>query len=260
MDCLNVRREIHAYLDQELDLASVLQIDRHLASCEGCQGVLAQLTALQSGLREHAVRRAAPASLVQRIRAQVDASATPRARNAAPASAPRMPWFRHWFQLGAAVAASALVTWTGTALYYASAGGDAVAEQVFASHARSVLSERLYDVASSDQHTVKPWLSSRLDFSPPVADLAGAGFPLTGGRLDYVNGRRVAVLVYKHRQHWIDLFVWPEAKGGALRATEQATNGFNVLRWSDSGMAFWAVSDVNAAELKQFAEAYAAAK
>src|SRR4029078_2369223 len=129
---------------------------------------------------EHAVRRAAPASLVQRIPAPGDATATPRARNAPPGSAPRLPWFRHWFQLGAAVAASALVTWTGAALYYASAGDDAVAEQVFASHARWVLSERLYNAATSDQHTVRPWLSSRLDFSPPVADLAGAGFPLTG--------------------------------------------------------------------------------
>jgi len=259
MDCLSVRRQIHAYLDQELDLPSMLVIDRHLASCEGCRAVLEQLTALQSGLHEHAERHAAPAGLAERIRAQVAATA-PRARSAAPAAAPRVPWFRHWFQLGAAVAASAVVTWTATTLYYASAQDSLVTEQLFASHARSVLTERQFDVASSDQHTVKPWLSSRLDFSPPVSDLAAAGFPLIGGRLDYVNGRRVAVLVYRHRQHWIDLFVWPEAGPGVPKAREEAKNGFNVLRWGDSGLTFWAVSDVTAADLKQFAEAYAAAK
>lgn len=257
MDCLSVRRQIQAYLDQELDLPSMLAIDRHLAECEGCRVALEQLTVLQAGVREHAVRHAAPAALAERIRSQV-AAAAPRPRIAAPTPA-RPAWLRQWLQLGAAVAASAMVTWTATTLYYASAQDTLVAEQLFASHARSVLSERLYDVASSDQHTVKPWLSSRLDFSPPVADLAGAGFPLSGGRLDYVNGRRVAVLVYRHRQHWIDLFVWPE-RTGVLRPGEEAKNGFNMLRWNDSGMAFWAVSDLNPAELKQFAEAYAAAK
>jgi anti-sigma factor RsiW len=259
MDCMSVRRQIHAYLDQELDLPSMMVIDRHLTSCPGCQAVLEQLSTLQSGLREHAVRHGAPRGLAERIRAQVGAGAV-RSRAEAQAPVRRMPWLRQWFQLGAAVAASAVVTWTATTLYYASAEDSLVTEQIFASHTRSVLTERLFDVASSDQHTVKPWLSSRLDFSPPVADLASAGFPLIGGRLDYVNGRRVAVLVYRHRQHWIDLFVWPETGPGVPKAREQAKNGFNVLRWNDSGLAFWAVSDVTGADLKQFAEAYASAK
>ncbi len=258
MDCLIVRRQIHAYFDRELDLASTMEMDRHLAECSGCQALLGQLTALRAGVREHAMRHAAPAGLAERIRAQAGAATAARARSAPPVSAPPAPRLRRWLQLGGAVAASALVTWAATALYYASGEDALFADQLFASHARAVLTEHFADVASSDQHTVKPWLSGKLDFSPPVSDLAGAGFPLIGGRLDYVNERPVAVLVYKHRQHWIDLFVWPERK--PAHAAEESKNGFNVLRWSDAGLAFSAVSDLNPAELQQFAQAFAAAK
>jgi anti-sigma factor RsiW len=107
---------------------------------------------------------------------------------------------------------------------------------------------------------VKPWLSSKLDFSPPVPDLASAGFPLAGGRLDYLENRPVAALVYRDRQHVINLFVWPDAKSGRVPPAALSKHGYNVLRWTDAGMTFWAVSDVNAAELKTFAEAYASAR
>jgi anti-sigma factor RsiW len=255
MDCMSVRGQMHAYLDQELDLPSVAAIDRHLASCPACKAAFAQLSALKSGLRKHAVRHSAPAALAERIRAGVAASAA-GTRTETPAPLRRAPWFQHWLQLGGAFAAASVMTWTAATLYYASAQDDLIAEQVFSAHARSVLTDRLSDVASSDQHTVKPWLSSKLDFSPPVADLAGAGFPLVGGRVDYVNSRPVAALVYRHRQHWIDLFVWPDAKSSRASPEALAKNGFNVLRWTDAGMTFWAISDVNAAELKTFAEAY----
>jgi len=255
MDCLSVRRQIHAYFDRELDLAGATAIERHLAGCPGCRAVLDDLAALRSGLQEHAARHGAPAGLAARIRAGIG-EAAPRTASDAPARAPRRPWLRQWAQLGAALAAGAAVSWIATTLYYAGAEDARLAEQLFAAHARAALTEHFADVASSDQHTVKPWLSARLDFSPPVSDLAGAGFPLIGGRLDYVNERPVAVLVYKHRQHWIDLFVWP----GAARTGETSKNGFNVLRWNDAGLAFSAVSDLNPAELKQFADALAAAK
>jgi anti-sigma factor RsiW len=124
-----------------------------------------------------------------------------------------------------------------------------------------VLTNHLAEVASSDQHTVKPWLSSKLDFSPPATDLTTAGFPLVGARLDYVNQRPVAALVYRHRQHVINLFIWPDAKADATTVPKSSSKqGYNLLHWSDAGMTFWAISDLNAADVKTFAETYASRK
>jgi anti-sigma factor RsiW len=135
-----------------------------------------------------------------------------------------------------------------------------IVEQILSGHSRAVLTSHEIDVASSDQHTVKPWLSSRLDFSPMVTDLTTSGFPLRGGRLDYVNHRPVAVLVYAHRQHVIDLFIWPdEAAPDTSRSRGFARRGLNVLQWSAGGMTYWAVSDLNSADLAAFAERYASA-
>ena len=128
------------------------------------------------------------------------------------------------------------------------------------SHARSVMTSHLADVASSDQHTVKPWLSSKLDFSPPATDLTGAGFPLVGGRVDYVDHRPVAALVYRHREHVINVFVWPQRNASRTLPTPSASQrGYNVVHWTDNGLGFWAISDLNAAEMKTFAETYAGA-
>ena len=165
-----------------------------------------------------------------------------------------------WLQFGAAVAATAVLSWTAGVQYASVSDDELVAGQVMAGHARSVLTSHLTDVATSDQHTVKPWLSQKLDFSPPVTDLTPVGFALLGGRLDYLDGRPVAALAYQHRQHLINLFVWPDHKpaGGATQTFSK--DGYNVLRWVDGGLVFWAVSDLNAAELKDFMQAYASAK
>jgi len=254
MDCTESRSRLHAYLDQELDLPSVVAIDQHLASCAACKAIFARQSALQSGIRKHAEYHAAPAGLAQRIRAQTGA----------PAKAPRWTWrwpeFRQPLQLGAALAATALVSWTAAIEYSRPRGDDLIVEQVMSSHARSVVSSHLADVASSDQHTVKPWLSGKLDFSPPVTDLTGAGFPLVGGRVDYVEHRPVAALVYRHREHVINVFVWPERNAARTVPTPSASQrGYNVVHWTDNGLAFWAISDLNAAEMKTFAETYAGA-
>jgi anti-sigma factor RsiW len=133
-----------------------------------------------------------------------------------------------------------------------------IAEQVIAGHARSVLTGHLADVATSDQHTVKPWLSGKLDFSPPVMDLTTAGFPLIGGRLDYLDNRPVAALVYRRDRHLINLFVWPDPKSDRTGPTQTLSKqGYHVLHWHDAGMTFWAISDLNSAEFKVFAETYA---
>ena len=271
MDCTHVQERLHGYLDGELDAASTLAVEQHLASCATCARVLATQSTLKSALRTHASYYSAPDSLAERVRAGVAGGSGRPAKARKPAWRPfRIPsWLPvgsaaaasgQWLQLGAAVAASALVSWVA-AIQYATPGEDQVmAEQVVSGHARAMVTSRLTDVVSSDQHTVKPWLSSKLDFSLPVTDLAAAGFPLVGGRVDYLGGRSVAALVYRHRDHVIELYVWPDRKGGRSAPVHaRAKQGYNIVRWTDAGLAFWAVSDVNAADIEAFVQAYAAA-
>lgn len=259
MNCNESRSHLHAYLDQELDLPSAVAIDQHLAGCATCKALFAQQSALRTGIRRHAEYYEAPAALAERIRARIGAGDS-EAR--APGRKPtwRWPSFGQWLPAGAAAAVAAVISWTAAVQYAGVSAEQMLAEQVIAGHARSVVTGRLVEVASSDQHTVKPWLSSKLDFSPPVPDLAGAGYPLAGGRLDYLDHRPVAALVYRHRQHVINLFVWPDDKSGGARPETLAKNGYNVVRWTDAGMSYWAISDVNPAELKTFTELYASAK
>jgi anti-sigma factor RsiW len=260
MDCTESLSRLHAHLDQELDLPSAVAVDQHLASCPACKAAFAAQLALRSGVRKHAdYHHGAPHALAERLRVQLGRAAQAPAR----AARPRWQWpqLRQWLPAGFAAAAAAVISWTA-AIQYAGVPADQImAEQVITGHARSILTGHLVEVASSDQHTVKPWLSGKLDFSPPVNDLANAGFPLAGGRLDYLDNRPVAALVYRYRQHVINVFVWPEQRGESRLAPEALSkHGYNVLHWNDAGMTFWAISDVNGAELKTFADTYARAR
>jgi len=254
MDCTQIHSRMHGFLDGELDPVTAAAIEEHVRSCRECEKVLRGHSALRRALREWAPYHRAPEDLANRIRSE--------ARKLAgdiPARAVSR-WF-NWrpLQFGATMAATAVVTWIAAVQFIGLSAVDLAEMQVISGHSRSMITGRLADVASSDRHTVKPWLSSKLDFSPPVTDLTTSGFPLVGGRIDYVENRPVAVLVYRHRQHMIDLFVWP--KGGLERSVPTgmaSKSGYHLLHWAEGGMTFWAISDLNPKELQEFATAYAA--
>jgi anti-sigma factor RsiW len=206
---------------------------------------------LRGAIKKFATRYEAPSSLRERLTTAVRAaeprpSAVGRVRSGAS-------WWQ-WATMGAVFASGAVVAWTLSWLLAAQGQIAQLSDDVVADHVRSLMVTHLTDVASSDQHTVKPWFSGKLDYTPPVRDLSQEGFPLVGGRLDYLDGRSVAALVYRRRLHTINLFVWPcddTATFGIKRLTRR---GYNIVNWCDGGMQFWAVSDLNAGELHTFGQ------
>jgi anti-sigma factor RsiW len=246
MNCSRARAQIASYHDGELDLAGSLAIEAHLAGCAACGEELVQLRSLSKRIREQAPYHRAPASLQLRLPATpVPAAAAPSVR--APRRWRQAMWPR-------ALAASLLLALAvnGYLLWGRGGADDAVADEVVAGHLRSLEAQHLSDVISTDQHTVKPWFAGKLDYSPPVHDLADVGFPLAGGRLDVLDRQPVAALIYRHRAHIINVFVWPEGAADAVRApANEHQRGFNLVRWREHGMQWWAVSDLNAVELDQ---------
>ncbi|WP_422085521.1 anti-sigma factor family protein [Variovorax sp.] len=202
-------------------------------------------------IRRHAARHAPPEDLAGRIGRAVRAEAVAAPTAPAPVARRHGVWQGlAWFGTGAATAWGLALVLLATPV----PPSDALAESVTANHVRSLMASHLADVASSDQHTVKPWFAGKLDFSPPVVDLAAEGFPLTGGRLDYLDGRTVAALVYRSGPHVINLFVWPASSDAKAQAPVlSARQGYQLVHWTQGGMQAWAVSDLNAAELQNFA-------
>ena len=195
----------------------------------------------------------APRELRNRIAAEL----TPVGSQTA-ATRPAGAWQRWWGMAGA-FAVGVILAVSGMLIYGVVSRQDHLVEQVVDSHVRSLMVAHLSDVVSTDQHTVKPWFDGKLDYSPPVHDLATEGFPLVGGRMDYVDGRQVAALVYRHRLHAINVFVWPTRDKSPFLPVSTARQGFNVMSWQAHGMEFWAVSDVQASDLEKFAELQRAA-
>lgn len=200
-------------------------------------------------IRSQASRYAPPAGLTRRILDDVRAAAAPSPRP--PAARPAARW-RRWLEAAAVYGAGAATAWGIAFSLLVVPAQDLTRDAVMGSHVRSLMESHLVDVASSDHHTVKPWFAGKLDFSPPVIDLAAEGFPLTGGRLDYLDGRAVAGLVYQAGPHVINLFVWPTPDGSSVASELLARQGFNIVHWRQGGMQAWAVSDMNAAELRAF--------
>jgi anti-sigma factor RsiW len=238
-------RLVHAYLDGELDAAAAAEFEHYLAGNPRARAACEELRRLGARVREEADYHVAPESLRRRI-----------TREPAPGPRAARAWGSRWSIALAGFLAGAVTASVLFLLPPLGAREDGIRRDVVASHVRATLDQRLIDVASSDQHTVKPWLSSRLDFSPPVRDFAASGFELTGARLEYIGSRPVATLVYRHRLHVVDVFVWPA--GGAdrpLRTSEM--QGFNIVHFVRDGMEHWVVSDVQAADLEAFAHALA---
>ncbi|MBO0727073.1 MAG: anti-sigma factor, partial [Blastocatellia bacterium] len=162
-----------------------------------------------------------------------------------------------WRRLGAltigiAVVVLAILSWRFLAPLLHHPANDLLTQEVVSSHVRSLMASHLTDVSSSDQHTVKPWFNGKLDFSPPVKDLTDRGFPLVGGRLDYLNNQPVAALVYRRQLHFINLFIWPSTSAGDVEERPEARQGYHLIHWTMAGMTYWAVSDLNAGELQEF--------
>lgn len=246
MSCQQTHELIHGYLDGELDLVKSIEIEQHLAGCQICTQSYKGLRGLQSVVRNDAVRFQPPAGLEGRLRNALRHESEPQLRPAI------LRW--RWLLAGALFASAVIVIFSIAGMFARPSADDLLAQEVVASHVRSLMADHLYDVPSSDQHTVKPWFDGKLDFSPTVKDLGQQGFNLNGGRLDYIGNRPVAALVYQRRQHPINLFIWPATEAPAMSQKALERQGYNLIRWSSGGMTYWAVSDLNLSELQQFVQ------
>src|SRR6476469_6655726 len=225
--CPDQEMRLGGLVDNELDAANIALVEAHVARCAGCREELERLQAVRSLLSADGIRDAAPETLRRRIAALPELA--PRAANEN-----RLPsWLAPGLAgaLAASLAMVALVPPATTA---------AVDQELVSSHVRSLQPGHLTDVQTTNQHIVKPWFNGKIDFSPPVPELADQGFPLAGGRLDSVDGKTVAAIVYHRRLHTVNLFVWPAKSAGERSSAE---DGFELAEWRDGGLRFEAVSD-----------------
>jgi anti-sigma factor RsiW len=243
---------LHGLVDDELDAANALELEAHLKTCPGCAAELDRLRALKATLADPALRYAAPEPLRARITAALDAEA----RGSRAGWRPKWRFGRLGALIGGGGIAAAAAASLALVVFLPMLSMASLDRQVVDDHVRSLLAQHLTDVVSEDRHTVKPWFAGRIDYSPPVMDLKDQGFPLAGGRLDYVDGKVTAALVYRRKLHVINLFVRPEK--AAYGQGVSSLQGYNVVRWRAGGLEFWAVSDLNTAELEQFRDLFKA--
>ena len=239
---------IHAYVDGELDPANALEVERRIAADQSLAAERDRVTALRAALSRHFPRESAPASL----RARVEAIARPRTVERPS-----------WRALAASVALAALV---GSSATYVALGPQEVATTqreaastqvaVLDAHIRAMMAPQAFDVASSDRHTVKPWFNGRLPEAPRVVDLAKDDFPLAGGRVDVVERAPAATLIYRHRKHLISLVQVPAHGLADTAPVRRESDGYNIVRWTEGGVSYWAVSDIGAGDLETFVQKF----
>jgi anti-sigma factor RsiW len=234
---------LHAYVDGELDPAHALEVERQLARDPVLAAERARVETLQRLIRERLPRERAPQGLTRRIEAAIGVPQAARGASRPP-----------WRALAASVALAAFLASGST--WFALRPGQTVtvADMVVANHLRALMAPQPTDVASSDQHTVKPWFAGRIPESPRVVDLSPQGFPLVGGRIDVIGRVPVPTLVYRRRQHLISLSSVPSSASAILEAVPHAIAGYNIVSWTDGGLTYWAVSDVAPSDLDSFAK------
>jgi anti-sigma factor RsiW len=255
MLCNDANLLVHAYLDNELDAGDSVQLSRHLAGCPSCAATLARHGQLRDLMRKVAPQYRLPDAARARVLAALPlATAEPSAQRPRP--------LRVWRALPTALAASVLLLvggGLGMVWQQRASQSQSLSAEVLSDHLRSLQAQHLTDVATSDQHTVKPWFDGKLDYSPQVRDLAADGFVLVGGRLDVLQGRRVGAIVYRRRLHAINLFQWPGAGSDTAPNSIAAGDGFALVRWTQDGMDYCAVSNLGRAEMDAFVAAFRAA-
>jgi len=242
MNCTEIHPLLHAYADSELELMPSLEVESHLKTCTSCAARKRSIQSLRFTLRNSDLAYSAPETLRKRIRQSVGAAAAER-----PPRHSRT-WMWQWLTLGAIGFAVVMLMLQPTGI----SERDRLADEAISNHVRSLMPGHLMDVVSTDQHTVKPWFNGKIDFAPEVKDFVAQGFPLIGGRLDYLNGQTVAALIYRRNQHTINVFVWP-AKNAAAETTRER-HGYTVINRDVNGLRYCIVSDLNAKELETFAK------
>jgi len=240
MNCHETQDMIHAYVDEELELVKNLEIEKHIRECANCAAVHRKITALRSSIADGSLYFRAPASLEQRIRLDIRRK-----------SLTRSIWLRNWTAAAAAIVLVATLSWFA-AQKFGTNSERLLAAEVASAHVRSLMAEHLWDIKSTDQHTVKPWFEGKLDFAPDVRDFKSESFPLEGGRLDYLAGRPVAALVYKHDKHFINLFIWPASGSSEQNEVSASHQGYVLAHWVHAGMNYWAISDISEENLHRF--------
>ncbi len=255
MNCKEAKGYLHGYMDGELDLVRSLAIETHLQSCPDCGQEYRNLQLLRGAMRAASLNYTPTDRLRQKLEAEISR------RDGNRFSWVRFPQFklppnaRRWQSVGFTTAIACVCLLLGFIVRQGrpAASESLLSQEVIACHVRSLMVNHLADVASSNQHTVKPWFSGKLDFAPPVVDLASDGFPLKGGRLEYVAERPAAALVYARQKHTINLLIWPDKAESSRELHPETRQGFHLVHWAQGGMTFWAISDLNSAELQDFA-------
>ncbi len=252
MNCDEIRNLLDAYADNELDLVTSLTVERHLQTCTGCEPMYQNRLTLRTNLAADSLYFHTPADAQKRLMASLRRADQPANRFRLTEWLFVYPWRSAAAALGVMLMAALVVLLVHNGA--ASGALDTVAQEVLSSHIRSLMAGHLTDVTSTDQHTVKPWFDGKLDYVPPVIDPAAQGFPLLGGRLDYLDNAPVAALVYGSDKHLINLFVWPASESSQAESVTNTPQGYHLIHWVQGQMNFWAVSDVEQSKLEAFAQ------